>query len=129
MCAKSPNPTSPGFTHTRDLVNGPFAVIKSGASLLATLACAFDVQGLQVTGLYDAEAWDQATLHPILPSGLLFFAEESSGASGYPCHSTTYTSGVHRPQPLHRGSAALTQRCAYNSKTPITTFDNPKDRL
>jgi hypothetical protein len=59
--AKSPNPTNPSFTHTRDLVNRLIAVIESGPGLLATLPCALDVQGLQATGPYDAEAWDLDT--------------------------------------------------------------------
>ena len=87
--AKSPNPTSPGFTHTRDLVNGPFAVIKSGAGLLATLACALDVQGLQVTGPYDAEAWDPATFTLFYHLVFCSSRRENSGALENPSHSTT----------------------------------------
>ena len=80
MYAKSPNPINPSF-------NGLIAAIESGAGLLATLACALEIQGFQVTGPSDAEAWGPATF--ILFRHLVFCSSwrENSGASGNPCHS------------------------------------------
>jgi hypothetical protein len=41
--AKSPKPDDPSLTYTHDLVDGPFAVVESGAGVLTTLACPPDV--------------------------------------------------------------------------------------
>ena len=49
--AKSPNLADSSLTYTHDLVDAPFAVPESGPAC-SYLACALDVQGLQVTGLY-----------------------------------------------------------------------------
>jgi hypothetical protein len=85
--AKSPNPADPSLTYTHDIVDGPFAVIKSGPGFFTILAYPRDVQGLQVTGPCDADASEPDNLHLFDHLVFCFSWRKNNSASGDPCHS------------------------------------------
>ena len=69
---RSPDPAGPNLTSelptdkTKDgHAGGPLAVIESATSVFTALVCALGVQGLQVVGPCDIEAWASDHLHSI----------------------------------------------------------------